>query len=69
MSPLLSRRDTSHVYVALSDFNEHVRRLSPQEKLDALLDDLLQRLQSNLADVLALITEEKRKSSEVRSRP
>ena len=68
MSPLLSRRDTSHVYVALSDFNEHVHRLSPQEKLDALLDDLLQRLQSNLADVLALITEEKRKSSEVRSR-
>ena len=64
-----SEKRGEHVFVALSEFNEHARRLSPQEKLDALMDDFLQRIQSNLDDVLALITEEKRKSSEVRSHP
>ena len=65
----VSVKRREHVVVALSEFNEYVRRLSPQEKLDAFLDDLLQRIQSNLDDVLALITEEKRKSSEVKSCP
>jgi hypothetical protein len=51
--------------LALREFNEHVRHLSSQEKIGELIESIIQYLQSNLDDVLALITEEKRKSSEV----
>lgn len=56
-SPLASR-------LALSEFNEYVRRTSSP---DQLMETLLQALKSNLDDVVAMISEEKRKSSEVRS--
>jgi hypothetical protein len=36
-----------------------------EETIDELIENLLQSLKSNLDDVLALITEEKRKASEV----
>jgi hypothetical protein len=51
--------------LALSEFNEHVRHLSSEETIDELIENLLQYLKSNLDDVLALITDEKRKASEV----
>ncbi len=60
------KNNFSSYWVALSEFNEHVRKLLSQEKIDELIENLLQSLKSNLDDVLALITEEKRKSSEVR---
>ncbi len=60
------KNDFSCYSLALSEFNEHVRKLPSQEKIDELIQNLLQSLKSNLDDVLALITEEKRKSSEVR---
>lgn len=51
--------------LALSEFNEHVRHLSSQEEIDQVVENFLQHVKSNLNDVLELITEEKRKSSEV----
>ena len=60
-----NRRNENFVVLALSEFNEHVRHLSSEETLDELIDNLLRYLKSNLDDVLTLITEEKRKASEV----
>ncbi|CAF1172950.1 unnamed protein product [Rotaria sordida] len=57
-------KDPESSFLALSEFNEHVRHLSSQEEIDQLMENFLQYLKSNLNDVLALITEEKRKSSE-----
>ncbi|UJR08114.1 hypothetical protein I4U23_012391 [Adineta vaga] len=57
-------KDPESSFLALSEFNEHVRQLSSQEKLDELMENLLQTLKSNLDDIVTLISEEKRKSSE-----
>jgi hypothetical protein len=57
-------KDPESCFLALSEFNEHVRQLSSEEIIDGLMENLLQYLKSNLDDILALITEEKRKASE-----
>ncbi|CAM4797005.1 unnamed protein product [Rotaria magnacalcarata] len=57
-------KDPETSFLALSEFNEHVRQVSSQELIDELMENLLQYLNSNLNDILTLITEEKRKSSE-----
>ncbi|CAF4032087.1 unnamed protein product, partial [Adineta steineri] len=57
-------KDPESSFLALSEFNEHVRQLSSQEKLGELIENILLSLKSNLDDVLPLITEEKRKTSE-----
>ncbi|CAF4192822.1 unnamed protein product, partial [Rotaria sp. Silwood2] len=57
-------KDPESSFLALSEFNEHVRHLSSQEEIDQLMENIRQDLKSNLNDVLALMTEEKRKSSE-----
>lgn len=59
-------RDPESSFLAVSEFNEYVRHLSSPEQLKELMDNLLPSFKSNMEDVLALITEEKRKSSEVR---
>ncbi|CAF3637003.1 unnamed protein product [Rotaria socialis] len=57
-------KDPETSFLALSEFNEHVRQVSSQELIDELMENLLQYLNSNINDILTLITEEKRKSSE-----
>jgi hypothetical protein len=64
---LFIKRKNQFYFVALSEFNEHVRQLSSEEIIDDLMENLLQYFKSNLDDILALITEEKRKASEVRT--
>ena len=63
---LKNLRDPESSFLALSEFNEYVRHLTSPEQLNELMESLLPSLKSNLDDVLALIIEEKRKSSEVR---
>lgn len=53
--------DDDHFVVALSEFNEYIRHLTSEESVD----ELVQSMKSNLDDILVLITEEKRKASEV----
>ncbi|CAF1560592.1 unnamed protein product [Rotaria sp. Silwood1] len=57
-------KDPETSFLALSEFNEYIRHLTSQEEIDQLIENLLQNLKSNLNDILALIIEEKRKSSE-----
>ncbi|CAF3739261.1 unnamed protein product [Rotaria sp. Silwood1] len=57
-------KDPETSFLALSEFNEYIRHLTSQEEIDQLIENLLQYLKSNLNDILALIIEEKRKSSE-----
>ncbi|CAF4520418.1 unnamed protein product, partial [Rotaria sp. Silwood2] len=47
-------KDPESSFLALSEFNEHVRHLSSQEEIDQLMENILQDLKSNLNDVLAL---------------
>lgn len=53
------------VYLALSEFNEHVRHLTSEESIDPLMNQFLQSISTDFDEVLTLITEEKRKASEV----
>lgn len=59
------RIDSYYYLLALTEFNEYTRHLTSEENLDEFIEKLLQDLKSNLDDILALITEEKRKASEV----
>ncbi|CAF0988647.1 unnamed protein product [Adineta ricciae] len=57
-------KDPESSFLALSEFNEYVRQLPSPEKLDDLIENLLQGLNSSLDNVVGLISEEKRKASE-----
>jgi hypothetical protein len=61
-------KDPESSFLALVEFNEHAHRLTSTEQVDEFMNNLVQTVSSNVDDILVMMTDEKRKSSEVSSR-